>query len=107
MQNVIIQIGMKSRRKRLQINCNLFFFYLPEPVKDSFGTTTVSNLIANSNIFWFHTVFAILYTVFMVIVLRKFSEELEFESHNDSKKTSMMTNVPKNVTSELINQHFR
>lgn len=78
-----------------------------EPNKNSFGATTVSNLMADSSVFWLHTVFAIIYTVLMVIVLRHFTNLFVFESHDDSKKTIMMTNVPKNVTADLIMQHFR
>ena len=107
MQSVNIQIEMKSRRTRVQINFNLFFFYLSEPVKNSFGATTVSNLMPNSSVFWLHAVFAIIYTVIMVIALWCFTNKCSSESHDDSKKTIMITNVPKNVTVDLIRKHFR
>lgn len=78
-----------------------------EPERNSFGATTVSNLRPDSSVFWLHTVFAILYCVLMVIVLRHFTNLFEYESKDNSAKTIMITNVPKTVTADLITQHFR
>ncbi|KAJ7357865.1 Transmembrane protein 63C [Desmophyllum pertusum] len=78
-----------------------------EPDSNSFGATTVSNLTPSSSVFWLHTVFAIVYCILMVIVLRHFTNLFAFESHDDSTKTIMITNVPKTVTADLITQHFR
>lgn len=106
LQSLTIQIRKKIKTTRLQM-WFVSSIVLLEPVKDSFGATTVSNLMYDSSVFWLHTVFAIIYTVLMVIVLRHFTNLFAFKSHDDSKKTIMMTNVPKNVTADLIMQHFR
>jgi len=85
----------------------LYLLKFLEPESNSFGATTVSNLTPNSSVFWMHTVFAILYCVLMVIVLRHFTNLFAYESHDNSTKTIMITNVPKTVTADLITQHFR
>ena len=83
---------------------NLFFF--SSAAENTFGSTTVSNLKPSSNVFWLHTVFAIIYCVLMVIVLQHFTNMFAAESSDDSTKTIMITNIPKTVTSDLIKKHF-
>ena len=94
-----------SGQERLIYNSIVLNFL--EPESNSFGATTVSNLRPDSSVFWLHTIFAILYCVLMVIVLRHFTNLFEYESKDNSTKTIMITNVPKTVTADLITQHFR
>ncbi|XP_068688040.1 CSC1-like protein 2 [Montipora foliosa] len=78
-----------------------------EPDTNSFGATTVSNLKPNSSIFWLHTVFAIFYFIIMLVVLRHLTNLFPPESSSDSLHTIMITNIPKSVTADLIEQHFQ
>lgn len=78
-----------------------------EPNSNSFGATTVSNLKPSSSIFWLHTVFAIIYFIILLIVLRHFTNLFATESRDDSANTVMITNIPKAATADLINQHFK
>ncbi|XP_032222857.2 CSC1-like protein 2 isoform X2 [Nematostella vectensis] len=74
--------------------------------RNSFGATTVSNLEAQSSMFWLHAVFALLYIIIIVVILRHFTSLFNMESLHESATTVMITNIPKNVTKELIQQHF-
>ncbi|KAK2561617.1 Calcium permeable stress-gated cation channel 1 [Acropora cervicornis] len=78
-----------------------------DPDSNSFGATTVSNLNPNSSIFWLHTVFAIVYFIVMLLILRHFSNLFPLESGNNSSNTIMITNIPKSVTADLIQEHFQ
>ncbi|XP_067019887.1 CSC1-like protein 2 [Acropora muricata] len=78
-----------------------------DPDSNSFGATTVSNLNPNSSIFWLHTVFAIVYFIVMLLILRHFSNLFPLESGSNSSNTIMITNIPKSVTADLIQEHFQ
>ncbi|XP_015757089.1 PREDICTED: uncharacterized protein LOC107336526 [Acropora digitifera] len=54
-----------------------------------------------------HTVFAIVYFIVMLLILRHFSNLFPFESGSNSSNTIMITNIPKSVTADLIQEHFQ
>jgi len=79
---------------------------IAEPYRDSFGATTVSNLDPDSNMFWIHSMFSFIYLIILVAIFRHFMSLFNFESQHDSTHTVMITNIPKTVTKDLIQQHF-
>ncbi|XP_031560386.1 CSC1-like protein 2 isoform X2 [Actinia tenebrosa] len=80
-----------------------------EPYRNSFGATTVSNLDVQSHesgILWLHCTFSFIYMIILMVILHHFMSLFKFESKHDSTHSVMITNIPKNVTKEMIEKHF-
>ncbi|XP_061098396.1 CSC1-like protein 1 [Conger conger] len=72
----------------------------------SFGRTTIANLQKDNNLLWLHTVFAVLYLILTVVVLRRHTSKIKAVQSNTDRRTLFVCSVPKNANEESIKTHF-
>ncbi|XP_047191742.1 CSC1-like protein 1 isoform X3 [Scophthalmus maximus] len=73
-----------------------------------FGRTTIGNLPIGYNLLWLHTVFAVLYLVLAVILLRRHTSRMKIISKDmaNTRKTLLVCSVPETATEESVRLHF-
>ncbi|KAM6906553.1 CSC1-like protein 1 isoform 1-T2 [Lycodopsis pacificus] len=73
---------------------------------DSFGRTTVGNLQKGNNLLWLHTVFAVLYLILTVVLLRHHTSQMKDMRRETTRNTLFVCSVPKSATSDDLKTHF-
>ncbi|KAK5880103.1 hypothetical protein CesoFtcFv8_023164 [Champsocephalus esox] len=73
---------------------------------ESFGRTTVGNIQMGSNMLWLHTVFAVLYLILTVVVLRHHTSQMKGMRRETARDTLFVCSVPKTATEEAVKSHF-
>ncbi|XP_034018309.1 CSC1-like protein 1 [Thalassophryne amazonica] len=73
---------------------------------ENFGRTTVGNLQKDNKLLWLHTVFAVLYMILTVLLLRHFTSHLTSTCSGTTRNTLFVFAVPKTATEEDIKNHF-
>ncbi|KAM4522399.1 CSC1-like protein 1 [Odontesthes bonariensis] len=72
----------------------------------SFGRTTIGNLKIGNNLLWLHTVFAVLYLILTVVLLRLHTSQMKGTRRETARNTLFLCSVPKTATEEDIKTHF-
>uniref|UniRef100_A0A8D0D6R8 Transmembrane protein 63A n=1 Tax=Sander lucioperca TaxID=283035 RepID=A0A8D0D6R8_SANLU len=72
----------------------------------SFGRTTVGNLPIKNNLLWLHTVFAVLYLILTVVLLRRHTSQMKGMRRETTRNTLFVCSVPKTATEEDVKTHF-
>lgn len=72
----------------------------------SFGRTTIGNLKAGNDLLWLHTVFAVLYLVLTVVLLRHHTSQIKGMRRETARNTLFVCSVPKTATEEAVKTHF-
>uniref|UniRef100_A0A673W6Z2 Transmembrane protein 63A n=1 Tax=Salmo trutta TaxID=8032 RepID=A0A673W6Z2_SALTR len=69
----------------------------------NFGRTTVGNLQKDNNLLWIHTVFAVIYLILTVLLLRRHTSQMKGMGRGN---TLFASSVPKDASEEDIRTHF-
>ncbi|KAM6992399.1 CSC1-like protein 1 [Tautogolabrus adspersus] len=72
----------------------------------SFGRTTIGNLQAGNDLLWLHTVFAVLYLVLTVLLLRHHTSQIKGMRRETARNTLFVCSVPKTATEDAVKTHF-
>ncbi|KAM3602747.1 uncharacterized protein V6R79_010001 [Siganus canaliculatus] len=76
-------------------------------LRNEFGRTTLGNLQNGNNLLWLHTVFAVLYLILTVVVLRHFTSQIKGIRRERTRNTLFVCSVPKTATEDTVKAHFR
>ncbi|KAG7275619.1 hypothetical protein CRUP_021946 [Coryphaenoides rupestris] len=79
---------------------------LLDPDPYSFGRTTIGNLQNGNHLLWLHTVFAVLYLILTVVLLRHYTSKMKGMRRESARNTLFVRSVPKEATEELLKTHF-
>ncbi|CAL8394826.1 unnamed protein product [Arctogadus glacialis] len=71
-----------------------------------FGRTTIANLPQGNNLLWLHTVFAVLYLIVTVVLLRHYTSQMKGMRRETVRNTLFVRSVPKEATDEEVKTHF-
>ncbi|XP_059897087.1 CSC1-like protein 1 isoform X1 [Gadus macrocephalus] len=71
-----------------------------------FGRTTIANLPQGNNLLWLHTVFAVLYLIVTVALLRHYTSQMKGMRRETARNTLFVRSVPKEATDEEVKTHF-
>ncbi|XP_072912189.1 LOW QUALITY PROTEIN: CSC1-like protein 2, partial [Hemitrygon akajei] len=74
---------------------------------ENFGRTTIGNIKFNNDILWVHTIFAVIYLLLTILVLRHHTSSMEYREDDVVNCTLFITRIPKEATEEIIARHFR
>ncbi|XP_056873099.1 CSC1-like protein 1 [Takifugu flavidus] len=74
---------------------------------NEFGRTTIGNVEIGNNLLWLHTVFAVVYLILTVILLRRHTSQMKGIPRETTRNTLFVCSVPKMATEEDIKTHFR
>lgn len=72
----------------------------------SFGRTTIANLKQGDKLLWLHTVFAVLYLVLTVALLRRHTSKMKGTKREIARNTLFVSSVPIAASAESIKTHF-
>ncbi|XP_065121960.1 CSC1-like protein 1 [Paramisgurnus dabryanus] len=72
----------------------------------SFGRTTIANLQKGDNLLWLHTVFAVLYLILTVAVLKRHTSKMKGSKKENARNTLFVRSVPTEASNESIKTHF-
>ncbi|XP_074541864.1 CSC1-like protein 1 [Halichoeres trimaculatus] len=72
----------------------------------SFGRTTIGNLSAGNDLLWLHTVFAVLYLILTILLLRHHTSQIKGMRRETARNTLFVCSVPKTATEEAVRTHF-
>ncbi|KAJ8409172.1 hypothetical protein AAFF_G00241930 [Aldrovandia affinis] len=72
----------------------------------SFGRTTIGNLQQDNHLLWLHTVFAVLYLILTVAVLRRHTSKIKNIRTDTDRRTLFVCSIPKEASEESIKLHF-
>ncbi|XP_028253024.1 CSC1-like protein 1 [Parambassis ranga] len=72
----------------------------------NFGRTTVGNLKIGNDLLWLHTVFAVLYLILTVLLLRRHTSQMTGMRRETARNTLFVCSVPKIATEEAVKTHF-
>ncbi|XP_059366703.1 CSC1-like protein 1 [Carassius carassius] len=72
----------------------------------SFGRTTIGNLKQGDTLLWLHTVFAVLYLMITVGLLRRHTSKMKGTKRDIARNTLFVRSVPTAASSETIKTHF-
>ncbi|XP_056150264.1 CSC1-like protein 1 [Lampris incognitus] len=72
----------------------------------SFGRTTIGNLHKDNKLLWLHTVFAFLYLILTVGLLRRHTSQMKGMRRETTRNTLFVCSVPKEATEETMKTHF-
>ncbi|XP_057179481.1 CSC1-like protein 1 isoform X1 [Triplophysa rosa] len=72
----------------------------------SFGRTTIANLKQGNNLLWLHTVFAVLYLVLTVALLRRHTSKMKGTKREIARNTLFVSSVPTAASAESIKTHL-
>ncbi|XP_051880411.1 CSC1-like protein 1 [Pristis pectinata] len=73
---------------------------------ESFGRTTIGNIKIKNDILWVHTIFAVIYLLLTILVLRHHTSSMEYREDDVVKCTLFITRIPKEATEEIIARHL-
>lgn len=73
---------------------------------NEFGRTTVGNLQNGNKLLWLHTVFAVLYLILTVVLLRRHTSQIKGMRRETTRNTLFVCAVPKTATEEAVKTHF-
>ncbi|CAG09064.1 unnamed protein product [Tetraodon nigroviridis] len=74
---------------------------------NEFGRTTIGNIEIGNNLLWLHTVFAVVYLILTVVVLRRHTSQMKGMPRETTRNTLFVCSVPKAATEEDIKSHFK
>lgn len=72
-----------------------------------FGRTTIGNIKIKNDILWLHTVFAVIYLLLTVLVLRHHASSTRYTGEDVVKRTLFIARIPKRAKEETIGRHLR
>ncbi|XP_016125822.1 CSC1-like protein 1 isoform X1 [Sinocyclocheilus grahami] len=72
----------------------------------SFGRTTIGNLKKGDALLWLHTVFAVLYLMITVALLRRHTSKMKGTKREIARNTLFVRSVPTAASNEGIKTHF-
>lgn len=72
----------------------------------NFGRTTVGNLGNGNKLLWLHTVFAVLYLILTIVVLRRHTSQMKGMRKETARNALFVCSVPKSATEDEIKSHF-
>lgn len=72
----------------------------------SFGRTTIGNLKQGNQLLWLHTVFAVLYLMITVALLRRHTSKMKGTKRDIARNTLFVRPVPTAASEESIKTHF-
>ncbi|CAB1340157.1 unnamed protein product [Coregonus sp. 'balchen'] len=72
----------------------------------NFGRTTVGNLQKDNNLLWLHTVFAVIYLILTVLLLRRHTSQMKGMGRGLTRNTLFVCSIPKEASEEGIRTHF-
>ncbi|XP_006625846.3 CSC1-like protein 1 [Lepisosteus oculatus] len=72
----------------------------------SFGRTTIVNIQKESHLLWLHTVFAVLYLVLTVIVMRHHTSQMKYLDKDTVKPTLFICSMPRDASEDALRTHF-
>ncbi|XP_036433047.1 LOW QUALITY PROTEIN: CSC1-like protein 1 [Colossoma macropomum] len=72
----------------------------------SFGRTTIVNLPQRDKLFWLHTVFAVLYLILTVVLLRRHTSLMKGTNRETAQKTLFVCSIPLIATEDSLRTHF-
>ncbi|XP_064621129.1 calcium permeable stress-gated cation channel 1-like [Lineus longissimus] len=74
----------------------------------AFGHTTMSNIDTGSATLWVHGVFAVVFLIIAVYMMRHFSVNLQYEDDDQATRTLMVSHIPVDKCfKNIIQQHLR
>ncbi|XP_041814296.1 CSC1-like protein 1 [Chelmon rostratus] len=73
---------------------------------NDFGKTTVGNVQKGNDLLWLHTVFAVLYLILTIVLLRRHTSQIKDMGRETARNTLFVSSVPKTATEEAIKTHF-
>nr|XP_023682374.1 CSC1-like protein 2 [Paramormyrops kingsleyae] len=72
----------------------------------NFGRTTIGNLQKDNDLLWLHTLFAVLYLIITVVVLRHHTSQMK-DFHKETAKTTLLVcSLPRKASVDQIKMHF-
>ncbi|XP_010737593.2 CSC1-like protein 1 [Larimichthys crocea] len=86
---------------------NLSGDLLSDADPENFGRTTIWNLQIGNNLLWLHTVFAVLYLILTVFMLRRYTSQIKDMPRETTRNSLFVCSVPKKATDEAIKTHFK
>uniref|UniRef100_UPI00398ED7CA CSC1-like protein 2 n=1 Tax=Pristiophorus japonicus TaxID=55135 RepID=UPI00398ED7CA len=72
----------------------------------NFGRTTIGNIKIQNHKLWIHTVFAVIYLLLTILVLRNYTSSMQYTMDNVVKCTLFISGIPKEASKEIIAKHF-
>ncbi|XP_066524328.1 CSC1-like protein 1 [Hoplias malabaricus] len=72
----------------------------------NFGRTTIGNLQQGDKLLWLHTVFAVLYLILTVALLRRHTSLLKGTKRESARKTLFVCSIPLTATEDHLRTHF-
>ncbi|XP_068199425.1 CSC1-like protein 1 [Antennarius striatus] len=75
-------------------------------LNNEFGKTTIGNLQEGNNLLWLHTIFAVLYLILTVFMLRHHTSRIKEKGRETAKRTLFVYSIPKTATEEDVNNYF-
>ncbi|KAM6954000.1 CSC1-like protein 1 [Aplochiton taeniatus] len=72
----------------------------------NFGRTTVGNLQKGNHLLWLHTVFAVLYLILTVVLLRRHTSQMKGMRRETVRNTLFVSSIPKHASAEDLKTHF-
>lgn len=73
---------------------------------NDFGKTTIGNLQNGNTLLWLHTVFAVLYLILTVVLLKRHTSQIKARPRETTRNTLLVRSVPRTATEEAIATHF-
>ena len=81
---------------------------LEDGVKSDYVHSTISNVDSDSPNLWAHTLLSLTYLILALIIMRRFSSKLNFETEDDSARTLMVSYIPRDKCfKNTVTQHFK
>ncbi|XP_072528821.1 CSC1-like protein 1 isoform X2 [Salminus brasiliensis] len=72
----------------------------------SFGRTTIGNLQQGDKLLWIHTVFAVLYLILTVVLLRHHTSLIKGMKRETARKALFVCSIPLTATEDSLRTHF-
>ncbi|KAL0967528.1 hypothetical protein UPYG_G00253390 [Umbra pygmaea] len=72
----------------------------------NFGRTTVGNLQNGDKLLWLHTVFAVIYLILTVLLLRRHTSQMKGMARGVARNTLFVCSIPKDASEAGIRTHF-
>lgn len=72
----------------------------------NFGRTTIGNLQHDDKLLWLHTVFAVLYLMITVFLLRRYTSKMKGTKREIVRNTLFVRPIPRTSTDDSIKTHF-
>ncbi|XP_060758804.1 CSC1-like protein 1 isoform X2 [Neoarius graeffei] len=79
---------------------------LLEKVSYNFGRTTIANLEKGDNLLWLHTVFAVLYLILTVALLRHHTSQMKGTRRETARTTLFVCCIPPTASEDSLRIHF-